>query len=70
MPVIARRDSGFPLGLDLYLLVLNLGAFYDGWQKCFTNISSGASRVSADHNAKERGSVNFTDAPHSSTGRF
>ena len=28
VPVIAGRDSGFPLGLDLYLLVLNLGAFY------------------------------------------
>ena len=28
VPVIAGRESGFPLGLDLYLLVLNLGAFY------------------------------------------
>ena len=28
VPVIAGRDSGFPLGLDAYLLVLNLGAFY------------------------------------------
>ncbi len=28
VPVIAGRDSGFPLGLDVYLLVLNLGAFY------------------------------------------
>ena len=28
VPVIAGRDSGFPLGLDLYLLVLNIGAFY------------------------------------------
>ncbi len=28
VPVIAGRDSGFPLGLDLYLLILNLGAFY------------------------------------------
>ena len=28
VPVIAGRDSGSPLGLDLYLLVLNLGAFY------------------------------------------
>ena len=28
VPVIAGRDSGFSLGLDLYLLVLNLGAFY------------------------------------------
>lgn len=28
VPVIAGRDSGFPLGLDIYLLVLNLGAFY------------------------------------------
>jgi len=28
VPVVAGRDSGFPLGLDLYLLVLNLGAFY------------------------------------------
>ena len=28
VPVIAGRDSGFSLGLDAYLLVLNLGAFY------------------------------------------
>lgn len=28
VPVIAGRDSGFPLWLDAYLLVLNLGAFY------------------------------------------
>ena len=28
VPVIAGRDSGFPLGLDVYLVVLNLGAFY------------------------------------------
>ncbi|MBR1921029.1 MAG: DUF2339 domain-containing protein [Kiritimatiellae bacterium] len=28
VPVVAGRDSGFPLGLDAYLLVLNLGAFY------------------------------------------
>ena len=28
VPVVAGRDSGFPLGLDLYLVVLNLGAFY------------------------------------------
>ena len=28
VPVIAGRDSGFPLGLDAYLLVLNLGALY------------------------------------------
>ena len=28
VPVIAGRDSGFPLALDAYLLVLNLGAFY------------------------------------------
>ena len=27
VPVIAGRDSGFPLGLDTYLLVLNIGAF-------------------------------------------
>ncbi len=27
VPVIAGRDSGFPLGLDAYLLLLNLGAF-------------------------------------------
>ncbi len=27
VPVIAGRDSGFPLGLDVYLLMLNLGAF-------------------------------------------
>ena len=24
----------------------------DGWQKCFTNVPTGASRVSADHNVK------------------
>ena len=24
----------------------------DGWQKCFTNVPLGASRVSADHNVK------------------
>ena len=28
VPIVAGRDSGFPLGLDLYLLVLNLGAFF------------------------------------------
>ena len=28
VPVIAGRDSGFPLGLDAYLLVLNIGAFF------------------------------------------
>ncbi len=28
VPVLAGRDSGFPLGLDVYLLVLNLGAFF------------------------------------------
>lgn len=28
VPLVAGRDSGFPLGLDLYLLVLNLGAFF------------------------------------------
>ena len=28
VPIVAGRDSGFPLGLDLYLVVLNLGAFY------------------------------------------
>ena len=24
----------------------------DGWQKCFTNVPPGASRISADHNVK------------------
>lgn len=28
VPVVAGRDSGFPLGLDAYILVLNIGAFY------------------------------------------
>ena len=28
VPAIAGRDSGFPLGLDAYLLVLNIGAFH------------------------------------------
>ena len=28
VPVVAGRDSGFPLWLDAYLLVLSLGAFY------------------------------------------
>ena len=39
----------------------------DGWQKGFTNVPPGASRVSADHNAKERGVVNYADASRSST---
>lgn len=28
VPLVAGRDTGFPLGLDVYLLVLNLGAFF------------------------------------------
>ena len=28
VPIIAGRDTGFPLGLDVYLLMLNLGAFF------------------------------------------
>jgi uncharacterized membrane protein len=28
VPVLAGRDSGFPLGLDVYLLIVNLGAFF------------------------------------------
>ena len=39
----------------------------EGWQKCFTNVPPGASRVSADHNAKESGVVNYADASRSST---
>ena len=39
----------------------------EGWQKCFTNVPPSASRVSADHNAKERDVANYADASRSST---
>ena len=39
VPLIAGRDSGFPLGLDVYLLVLNLGAFFVAMKRKWSGLN-------------------------------
>ena len=46
--LLGSRDGGRRCGECPYAIDRNS----DGWQKCFTNVPPGASRGSADHNAK------------------
>ena len=47
VPVIAGRDSGSPIGLDLYLFVLNLGAFYVSRKRLWSALDFLASMLAA-----------------------
>ena len=57
VPVIAGRDSGFPLWLDAYLLVLNLGAFYVARKRLWSALDFLASMLAVLMCSKTRGKV-------------